>query len=66
MNSASDDPELVMETLLQFEREEGDLASYEAAREKCTAQLKRLEKRKEKVNTCYGCDEKLASSQNLQ
>jgi hypothetical protein len=49
VNSASDDPELVMDTLLQFEREEGDLASYETAREKCTGQLKRLENRKEKV-----------------
>ena len=38
-----------MDTLLQFEREEGDLASYETAREKCTSQLKRLENRKEKV-----------------
>ena len=49
VNSASDDPELVTNTLLQFEREEGDLASYETAREKCTAQLKRVEERREKV-----------------
>ena len=49
MNSASDDPELVMKTLLQFEREEGDLASYEAAREKCSSQMKRVEQRREKV-----------------
>ena len=42
-----------MERLLQFEREEGDLASYEAAREKCAAQLKRVKERREKVR--LGC-----------
>ena len=51
VNSASDDPEKVIETLLQFEREEGDLASYETALEKCAAQLRRLGERREKVDT---------------
>ena len=41
-----------METLIQFEREEGDLASYETALEKCAAQMKRLAGRREKVG-CY-------------
>ena len=50
VNSASDDPEQVMERLLQFEREEGDLASYEGALEKCSAQLRRLGERREKVS----------------
>ena len=39
-----------MERLLQFEREEGDLASYESALEKCAAQLRRLGERREKVS----------------
>ena len=51
VNSASDDPEQVIETLLQFEREEGDLASYETSLEKCAAQLRRLGERREKVRT---------------
>ena len=50
VNSASDDPEVVIETLLQFEREEGDLESYEASLEKCASQLKRLAERTERVN----------------
>ena len=50
LNSASDDPELMAERLLQFEREEGDLASYETALEKCAAQLRRVGERREKVS----------------
>ena len=49
VNSASDDPEQVIEKLLQFEREEGDLSSYETALEKCAAQLRRVGDRREKV-----------------
>ena len=52
VNSASDDPERVCEALLQFEREEGDLASYEAALERCAAQMRRVGERREKV--CVG------------
>jgi hypothetical protein len=55
INSASDDPEAVCEAFLQFEREHGSLETFEAALEKCSAQLKRVRERKEKVsyhNTC--------------
>ena len=49
VHSASDDPQRVCEALLQFEREEGDLVSYEAAVEKCAAQLRRVGERRKKV-----------------
>ncbi len=48
-NSASDDPELVCQALLQFERESGDLASFEGALGRCEAQLGRVKERREKV-----------------
>ena len=49
VHSASDDPEKVCDALLQFEREEGDLVSYEAAVERCAAQMRRVEERRKKV-----------------
>ena len=50
INSASDDPERVCEAFLQFEREQGSLDSFEAALEKCSAQLKRVRERREVVS----------------
>ena len=50
VNSASDDPELMVERLLQFEREEGDLGSFETALVKCASQMRRVEERREKVS----------------
>ena len=52
INSASDDPERVCEAFLQFEREQGSLDSFEAALEKCSAQLKRVRERREVVS-CF-------------
>ena len=51
-NSASDDPEMVCEALLQFERESGDLESFEGALVRCEAQLDRVRARREKVCVC--------------
>ncbi|XP_064398817.1 squamous cell carcinoma antigen recognized by T-cells 3-like isoform X3 [Halichondria panicea] len=48
-NSASDDPEMVCEALLQFERESGDLESFEGALVRCEAQLDRVRARREKA-----------------
>ena len=50
INSASDDPESVCEAMLQFEREHGSLETFEAAMEKCSAQLKRVRERREMVS----------------
>ena len=50
INSASDDPESVCEAMLQFEREHGSLETFEAAMEKCSAQLKRVRERREIVS----------------
>lgn len=50
INSASDDPECVCEAMLQFEREQGSLETFEAAMEKCSAQLKRVRERREIVS----------------
>ena len=46
INSASDDPEKVCEAMLQFEREHGSLETFEAALDKCSAQLKRIGERR--------------------
>ena len=50
INSASDDPESVCEAMLQFEREHGTLETFEAALDKCSAQLKRVRERREIVS----------------
>ena len=50
INSASDDPERVCEAMLQFEREHGSLETFEAALDKCSAQLKRVKERRELVS----------------
>lgn len=50
INSASDDPEAVCEAMLQFERERGTLETFEAALEKCGAQLKRVKERRQIVS----------------
>ena len=50
INSASDDPERVCEAMLQFEREHGSLETFEAALDKCSAQLKRVRERRETVS----------------
>ena len=50
INSASDDPERVCEAMLQFEREHGSLETFEAALDKCSAQLKRVRERREIVS----------------
>ncbi|KAL5475045.1 hypothetical protein EMCRGX_G027093 [Ephydatia muelleri] len=49
VNSASDNPELVCETLLQFEREEGTVESYEEALERCASQMTRVLERRERA-----------------
>ena len=50
INSASDDPDGMCEEMLQFEREHGSLETFETALEKCSAQLKRVRERREKVS----------------
>ena len=55
INSASDDPESVCEAMLQFEREHGSLETFEAAMEKCSAQLKRVKERREMVSSDNIC-----------
>ena len=50
INSTSDDPEGVCQAMLQFEREHGSLETFETGLEKCSAQLKRVRERREKVN----------------
>ena len=50
INSASDDPDRVCEAMLQFERELGTLDTFETTLEKCSAQLKRIKERRERVS----------------
>ena len=52
INSASDDPDEMCEEMLQFEREHGSLDTFEIVPEKCSAQLKRVRDRREKVSYC--------------
>lgn len=59
INSASDEPESVCDAMLQFEREQGTLDSFEMAMEKCAAQLKRVRERREMVSQIESCTCKL-------
>ena len=52
MNSASDWPESVCDALVNFEREEGTLETWESAVRRTEAQMKRVTEQREKV-----CDE---------
>lgn len=49
VNSASDDSEKVCDELLQFEREQGTLETFESAVKRCDSQLQRVQERKEKA-----------------
>ena len=49
VNTASDDPERVCQALLGFEREVGSLETFEAALERCAAQMNRVKERREKA-----------------
>ena len=49
VNAASDSPEQVCEALLQFEREEGTVQSYEEALERCASQMARVLERRERA-----------------
>ena len=52
VNSASDWPESVCDALVNFEREEGTLETWESAVRRTEAQMKRVTEQREKV-----CDE---------
>lgn len=47
LNSVSDWPESIVESYINFEREEGDLQQYEQAVAKCTAQMERIKERRQ-------------------
>lgn len=49
VQSASDNPEMVIQALLSFEREEGTLEDWDAAFSKCRVQLLRVNERRQKV-----------------
>lgn len=49
VQSASDNPEIVVQALLSFEREEGTLGDWDAAFSKCRVQLLRVNERRQKA-----------------
>lgn len=49
VQSASDNPEMVIQALLSFEMEEGTLEDWDAAFSKCRVQLLRVNERRQKV-----------------
>ncbi|XP_067033706.1 squamous cell carcinoma antigen recognized by T-cells 3-like isoform X1 [Acropora muricata] len=49
VQSASDNPEMVIQALLSFEREEGTLEDWDAAFSRCRVQLLRVNERRQKV-----------------
>ena len=49
VNSVTDDPQRVCERLLQMEREEGTLDSFDAALSRTASQMQRIRARREKV-----------------
>ncbi|CAH3157953.1 unnamed protein product [Porites lobata] len=49
VQSASDNPEMVIQALLSFEREEGTLEDWDAAFSKCRVQLLRVNERRQKA-----------------
>lgn len=49
VQSASDNPEMVIQALLSFEREEGTLEDWDAAFSKCRLQLLRVNERRQKA-----------------
>ena len=56
VNSVTDDPQRVCERLLQMEREEGTLDSFDAALSRTASQMQRIRARREKVGGGHCCD----------